>query len=386
MNKKINLLIMPTDICNMNCVYCFHEAHHENSGKMELRDLRRLYDITFKAYSDVTIIWHGGEPLVMGLDFYKEALAMQKEYSATVRNRMQSNLTLLTDELAKFLCENNVGIGTSFDGVANSSTRGHTEEILKGRERILKYHKSCGFIMVISRKNIDHLIESYQFFKSLSASFTMNPYVSTGFPEDSSLRLNPSHAVMRLKEFFDYWLHDVTCCIHIDYFERIINFLICGEKTVCKYNSCLGKWAGIRYNGEITPCNRYFPKQYSYGNIWDYDCLSSAFESPGFQNLLVDAIARREKCKSCIAFPLCSGGCNNVALNENGVSENGGDSCLIFQEIYQYVVESTIFHAKKIRNGTSTDLYNPIFVSLLHRKRKSNADFHYDVYHSPTTL
>ena len=70
---------------------------------MTLETLRRLYDSVFASYNDVLFIWHGGEPLCMGLDFYKQALAMQRDYeNVHIENRMQSNLTLLTDEMADF--------------------------------------------------------------------------------------------------------------------------------------------------------------------------------------------------------------------------------------------------------------------------------------------
>jgi uncharacterized protein len=365
--KKMNLLVMPTDICNMNCIYCFHSAHHEKIGKMSLKTLKKLYDITFSEYSEVTIIWHGGEPLVMGLDFYKKAIKMQKEYDVIIKNRMQSNLTLLSDDMSKFLCDNNIGVGTSFDGCKNDLTRGFSKEIIEGRNKILKNGKQCGFIMVVSSKNIDNLIESYEYFKSIGANYTINTYVPNRNQKEDILKLNATHTIERIEEFFDYWIYDKECNIHIDYFERIINFLLTGKKGVCKYNSCLGKWVGIRYNGDIVPCNRYFPDKYSYGNVWDYNNLSSAFESSGFGNILSEAISRREKCKQCIAFPLCSGGCNNVAFNENGIDENGGDSCVIFREIYRYVIEKTIQYIKS--TDKDNNKYNPIFISTLKKKQ-----------------
>lgn len=377
--EKINLLVMPTDVCNMNCIYCFHSEHHEKKGKMSYDTLRKLYNIAFLEYREVSIIWHGGEPLVMGLDFYKMAIEMQKEYNCNITNRMQSNLTLLTDEFAKFLCENNVGIGTSFDGCQNDITRGFTQKILDGRTKILHNHKRCGFIMVVSKVNIDTLINSYEYFKSINANFTLNTYVPCGNEKDEFLKLDIRQTIDKIKELFDYWLKDINCQIHIDYFERIIRFLITGEKNICKYNSCLGKWVGIRYNGDIVPCNRYFPNDYCYGNVQNYDKLSDAFESEGFRKILSASISRREKCKLCIAFPLCSGGCNNVALNENGINDNNGDSCKIFREVYQYIVETTI---ELIRNGDFS-IYNPIFASIVKVKKiRGFTDFHYDVYHN----
>lgn len=100
LSNHLSILIMPTDICNMNCVYCFHNSHHEKAGKMSLDTLKKLYDITLNEYEQVTFIWHGGEPLVMGLTFFQSAIEMQKEYkNVKIQNRMHSNLTLLTDEL-----------------------------------------------------------------------------------------------------------------------------------------------------------------------------------------------------------------------------------------------------------------------------------------------
>lgn len=378
-SKKINLLVMPTDECNMNCIYCFHSPHHEKNGKMSLETLEKLYEITFKDYSEVSIIWHGGEPLLMGLEFYKEAINKQKKYShIKIENRMQSNLTLLTDDFADFLCENNISIGASFDGIMNEKLRGNTEKILDARNKLIQRNKTCGFIMVLSQKNIDTLIDSYEFFKKIKANYTFNTYVSTPSIINNELELEPTYTAKRIIEFFDYWLHDYNSNIHVDYFERIIRFIVTGEKSVCKYNSCLGKWMGIRYNGDIVPCNRFFPKQYYYGNIWEYDMISSAFKSEGFKRILSEAIERREKCKNCVAFSICSGGCNNVAYNENGIENNGGSSCLIFKTVYRYIVRRIIALCKMSEYNSC---YNPNVISIINSvKRNNKKNFHYDFY------
>ena len=162
--EHINILVMPTDACNMDCVYCFHTTHQSGIDFMSIETVKQILDITTPFYKRVNLIWHGGEPLLLGLDFYKEVVRLQK--------------------LA-----------------------------------------SC-------------------------------------------------------------------------------------------YTSCMGRWIGIRYNGEIGPCNRYFPAEYSYGNVYDYSSIGDAFESAGFMNLLSKAIIRREKCKACEIYHFCNGGCNNTAMNE----------------------------------------------------------------------
>lgn len=339
-NNKLNVLIMPTDECNMNCVYCFHHKYHHGCQKMTIETLTKLYDIVFKSYDNVAFVWHGGEPLIMGLDFYKKAIELQKKYNAKIENRMQSNITLLDNGMTQFLCENNIEIGTSFDGSLNYMTRGKSNIILDKRKMILQHGGSCGIIMVVSSININNLVESYILFKKMRANYTINFYVPSKNTNNDKLILNPYLTINKMIELYDYWIKDTEGTISIGYFERIISFIMSGKKTVCKYNSCIGKWIGVRYNGDITPCNRYFPEKYNYGNISEYDDICQAFNSEGFKRLLKDAIIRRNKCKNCSIYDFCSGGCNNVAYNENDVTENNGPTCIITRSIYDYIYNS----------------------------------------------
>lgn len=366
----------------MNCVYCFHHNYHENSGKMTIETLRKVYDSVFAAYNHVLFIWHGGEPLCMGLDFYKKALEMQKEYkNVHIENRMQSNLTLLNDEIADFLCENRIGIGASYDGVENDNLRGNTDKILEGRKKIIDRGRNCGFIMVLSKKNLHSIIESYEQFKKMKASFNINTYVATTAENNNELELDVDETVERLKELFDYWVEDKECNIHVDYFERIFRFILYGEKSVCKYNSCLGKWLGIRHDGSIVPCNRYFPEEFALGNVWNYSKISDAFNSQGFKRLLSCAIERRYKCQKCEIYSYCTGGCNNVALNENGITNNDGTTCKITKQMFQYVVEYIKSNEKK----GITEYKNPMLRKLYSRK-KANRGYHYDVHHDSSAI
>ncbi len=338
--KKINILVMPTDSCNMKCMYCFHECYHSSNDGMTLRTIDRLFDIVCNNCNNVQFIWHGGEPLLMGYDFYKYVFEKQKSYQGTkIKNSMQSNLTLLTDELADLLCDNSVGMGTSFDGVLNEELRGNTTAILEGRQKIIQRGGSCGVIMVVSNKNIDTLLDSYELFKKKCINYGMNTYVSRGAEYDKPFILEASKAILRFKELFDIWIDDQGCNIHVDFYERILRYISSGNKTVCKNTSCIGRWMGVRFDGTIVPCNRYFPDEYNYGNIWDYNSIFEAFDSSGAIKLIGEAIERRRKCMSCEAYGLCEGGCNNVAYNEGDIKTNGGNTCVIFREIYMYINE-----------------------------------------------
>lgn len=166
--NSLSILVVPTDICNMNCKYCYHEAHFAEHTMMADEVLEKLMAVTIPNYQKIHFIWHGGEPLIMGLGFYRKVLQLQKKYSNNgqkIQNSIQTNLTLLDDNWVDFFIENKFGIGSSFDGVCNDCTRGKSEQILAGRKKITDRGWHCGNIMVVSKLNIFSLKSSYEFFK-----------------------------------------------------------------------------------------------------------------------------------------------------------------------------------------------------------------------------
>lgn len=362
--EHINLLVMPTDACNMNCVYCFHKPYSSDYGKMSIATVKQLLDITATHYKYINLIWHGGEPLLMGLNFYQEVLKLQHSYPCQINNSIQSNLTLLTPEMADFFAENNFDISGSYDGTCNDQTRGRSSDILSARQMMIDRQKRCGFIMVVSGLNVDHLIDSYLFFKELDINFSLNLYLDQKGCPIGSLQLDANTAIYRLNELFDYWASDVSGKTHISYFKNILDFILFQKKSLCSFTSCLGRWLGVHFDGSLSPCNRHFPAEYSLGNIYDYNDIGEAFESSGFQLLLQEAIARREKCKKCEIYDLCNGGCNNVALNENGLKNNGGVSCQILKEVYSHILE----FVNSVSANCHDDELNPLLVDMLKSK------------------
>jgi len=330
--------MIPTNYCNMKCKYCFFDKKSISENRMSISTLKQVMKIILPYYDRVSFVWHGGEPLSMGIDFYKSVIDIQKEYqnkcNVKIKNTIQSNLTLLNKEYAEFLVLNHFGVGGSYDGINNELTRGKTNKILQGRQIYEDAGGHCGLIFVASKLTVDTFIDSYNWFKSQHINFKVNPYLGA----DMDLMLDYPYYTQKLIELFQYWALDTDTPISISIYDWIIDFILFQKKHVCSYTSCLGKWASINYSGTIKPCNRYFPDEYSFGNIFDYDRFDQAFDSPGFKELIIQSIKRREKCKECRIFDYCSGGCNYVAMTENGGIENNlGNHCECLLELYDYI-------------------------------------------------
>ncbi len=375
--KHITVLIMPTDYCNMNCIYCFNSRRTKEKKVISLDTVKKIFSATIPFYERIRFVWHGGEPLSMGLDFYKAAVRMQKEMNingADIENSIQSNLTLLTDEYVKFFIEEKFNLGGSFDGTHNELTRHNSQGILRGRETAQKQGLRVGFICVVQSKNIDCLIDDYNWFKSKGINYTLNQYLSASSGEQDELFVPAQKYIHRICELFDYWVQDHSCNIQISYFNELVTYMLFKDKSLCCYNSCMGKHVGIHHNGDIYNCNRDFSEEYCYGNIYDYEDIRECFSSKGFNAMLKKAVKRRYSCKeSCEIYDFCSGGCNNCSSICGDIAECNEYVCETTKGIYKHIEKR--LEDLVLLSDEEVDRLNPILSKWLRtyheNKRKS---------------
>ena len=342
-SKYINIMIIPTNYCNMNCLYCFNSRCTDHKDIMSRDVLKKIYDITLPRFESVNFLWHGGEPLAAGKEFYEYAFELQENYKelpVRIRNSIQTNLTLMSEEMASFLIDHNVYLGSSFDGInSNERTRHNTDQILRGYEIYSKQGGRAGFIYVVQSYNINDLIDDYEWFKSKGINYTIHQYMAP-YKENDILYVPPERYAEKVCQLFDTWFFDRNCNINISYFEMLINYIVYHKKQLCSTNSCIGKHIGIYPNGDIYNCNRDFPREYCFGNVNDYEDIRECFDSPGFQNLLEAAFIRREKCRDkCEFFHFCAGGCNSDALMGGSISDANKDVCIGLKMIYRYICD-----------------------------------------------
>ena len=143
-NDLISIIVKPTNACNLRCKHCYHAGTGYDNEQMSDKMLEKVISSSVPHFSGIHYIWHGSEPLSMPLTFYKRALELEQKYkhnpNQNINNSMQSNGTYVTEDVAKFIADNNILIGFSFEGPYNDFLRSHTNMTLKGYENLKKYN------------------------------------------------------------------------------------------------------------------------------------------------------------------------------------------------------------------------------------------------------
>lgn len=374
--NAVGILIMPTDYCNMNCLYCFN-MRKTNSEK-EIMSEEMLYKImkSIVPYFDrIRFIWHGGEPLSAGIDFYKTAVQYQNKFAEDVDicNSLQSNMMLFTDDYINFFIKNNFKIGASYDLSANDVTRRNSQAAVDTIRKVNVQGLKTAVISVVNNYNIQHLIEDYEWCKNENLSYTLNVYQTNKENRRcNELAIDEKVYIEKICDFFDYWMEDDSCNISIRYFNTFVDFIILNIRSLCCYNSCLGRHLAILNDGRVFACNRDFPDEYCFGNINDYNSdIRRAFDSEGFARLLKATVERRDNCKTCEIFHFCGGGCVSNAILDGDISLNMGYNCTVLIPIFKHI-ERNLKQVIDLPNEQLKSDFNPKIVNAIMKRRGIN--------------
>lgn len=361
----LTLILKPTNACNMRCRHCYHEEKGYDSSIMPFSLIEKLFNLIKNRVEHLTIIWHGGEPLMVGLDYFKQAIIIENDIlkEHDVKNSIQTNASLLTENFIDFFNNYHFNIGVSFDGQFNDLLRDKTAIVEKNIELLKSKEANFGALTVITAQTLDKLIDIYNYFKLHNINYKFAYIFESGSAKyNKHLLINEVEYVKNVRCFFDYWVSDESCNIHVDNFEKFVNMCLFKGVGECEYSSCLFHFLGVDSKGQLYPCGRSYSNEYNLGNVNDYAAIDEIFESLAYKNILLSSINRREKCKQmCDEFIYCQGGCNNNAIMENGIQNNNGFSCKTFRQIFSYIKQ----RVEQIQKNQLVAL-NPYLNNLLH--------------------
>ena len=330
------VVFKPSLKCNIKCKHCYVGDERSNYENMSLQD---AVTVLSKIPAGSEVIFHGGEPMLMGLDFYRHLVA---KFESKFRFSMQSNLMLAHAGWANFIKDDlNGRISTSFDVVGTMrpvSKVGWMEKLLLLKE----YDISPYVVSVLSKENQDHALQMYRFFSSLGSSFRINYVENIGYAGLNglnSLRHDTMKYAQALIDVFDVWFMNPDANILVDPCAEILSFFLLGSSAKkCPFtSSCAQHLISVNPDGSVFPCGGFDTfHSFRYGNLITQsldEVLSSSVRFAACERLLY----LPEKCQSCYYFPICEGGCRLEAYSYYGDMHRETSMCEEYRMLFSHI-------------------------------------------------
>ena len=329
--------------CNQDCTYCYYLDKAVQYGGREavmpdalLEEYIRQY-IQANAVDTVTFCWHGGEPLLLGLDFYRKAVAFQKEYSEGKRviNTIQTNATLIGEDWCRFFRDNDFLVGVSLDGPKDihdsfRHDKGGRPTWDKGMASVNMLRRNgveFNTLSVVNKRCEGRGKEIYRFFKSIGSRYMQFlPAVEhvvdkPGFhrpvivsPQTEGARLAPWSVSAKgygrfLCDIFDEWVVQDVGNWFVQMFDATLaNY--CGvQPGVCSMGETCGDCLVVEHNGDVYNCDHFVYPKYLLGNIKERPLADIYNDPKRFQFGVAKRATLPKDCMGCKFYFACRGEC-----------------------------------------------------------------------------
>jgi uncharacterized protein len=367
-----HLLVKPTGaVCNQNCYYCFYhpkESLYPGSQFHMSEDLLKVSIqqlIAAHQTREVTLSWQGGEPTIMGLDFFRKAVHYAESYKKPGQKlvyTLQTNGALLDDEWCKFFKEHHFLVGLSMDGPQElhdlyrvDKTGGTFKKVMQGWEYLKKHDVDVNILCAVHAGNELSGLDVYGFFRdTLGATFIQFiPIVMAAAspPQNPNHTLNPSVNPERfgqfLMEIFDEWFGRDNGRVFVQAFDVALGNWI-GLPTLCAHAPTCGRSLVLEHNGDLYSCDHFVDPEHRLGNIRNTSMLDLVASDQQLQ-FGQDKLDRLPQyCRDCEVFSLCYGGCPKDRIiktpdNEPGLNYLCAGYKAFFRHITPYLKEMARF-------------------------------------------
>jgi len=318
-------------ICNLDCHYCYYlkKEHLYPDGESfrmpdDILEEYIIQHINASPNPVISFSWHGGEPTVLGLDYFRKIVALQRKHqpsSRRITNGMQTNGTLLDEEWCRFLTEEGFAVGLSLDGPKELHdryrvTKDHKptyEQTMRGYRLLQQHRIYCDILCVVNAHNVRYPTEVYRFFKQIKAQYvTFLPMVDPQPDAESGV----SHITVSAEAWgvflctiFDEWKSRDIGMVKVQIFEEAARTAFGQEHSLCIFRPTCGDVPVIEHNGDFFSCDHFVDAEHCLGNIRETP-LVDLLESPAqraFGQAKLETLPRY--CRECEVRAMCNGGC-----------------------------------------------------------------------------
>lgn len=355
----MTIIIKPTFNCNFRCSYCYLTNNVKSDTLiMNYKDAENLISqiVTFckkNSRRRLTIIWHGGEPLLWGIENYRSIFAFAAQLTDDIRIRhcLQTNLSLINEDYIDLFKKYNVRIGFSLDGPKDINDRyrkridgrGTVDTIIRNLYKCRDAGLNVGAIVVASSVLKNRIPELYRFICEYKLNFKFNPLFLAGEASNcQNLSLTPLEYAQMSNELFDLWFFDKEHHIKESTFEDIASAFLTENKITkgCMFSrNCQDNFLAISPRGDVFPCGRFCDTDptHSYGNINEEaleDILNRRKESSQYKRA---EFISKSGCRECSFFDICHGGCLHDGYLNGGNFESKTFLCAAYKIIFGHI-------------------------------------------------
>ena len=371
--KPLYVMLKPAGAhCNLACKYCYYleknklyptAQRHLMSNEM-LEQFTREY-IEAQTMNQVLFTWHGGEPLLRSIDFYRKALSLQQKYAGGRRidNVIQTNGTLLTDEWCEFFAQNHWLVGISIDGPQpdhdhyrlTAAGKPSWKKVMQGIKLLKKHGVEWNAMAVVNAYNANHPLEFYRFFKENGCQFLQfTPIVerltrhedgrtlaSLADKDEISLSeasVTPEQWGYFLSAIFDEWVRKDVGKIFVEIFDCTLANWMGISPGICAYSKECGHAGVMEHNGDVYSCDHFVFPEYKLGNIRDHSLIDMLYgeQQQEFSRLKHSSLPRQ--CKECDMEFACHGECPKNRFMKDKYGDSGLNYlCPGYYHYYQHV-------------------------------------------------
>jgi uncharacterized protein len=332
--------------CNLDCTYCYYlhkvEFYPDEKRFRMSPDVLETFIRDYIAsqsragLKDIQFAWQGGEPTLLGLDYFKTIVALQRRYCPpghTISNALQTNGTLLDDDWARFLHEERFLVGLSLDGPPrlhdhyrrDRRDQPSSSRVLAGWERLVRHGVDTNVLCTVNARNADYPLEVYRYFREMGVEFVqfipiverIGPHGELAGPpggDDDDFAVAPwSVAPAQYGRFlcaiFDEWVRHDVGRVFVQLFDLQLGVWAGQPASLCVYAPTCGSGLALEHNGDVYACDHYVYPDYRLGNVTQTP-IGALASLPQQRRFGLDKADRLPAaCKTCKWRFACHGGC-----------------------------------------------------------------------------
>ncbi len=377
--SKFGLLIKPTgSICNLACEYCFYlskeklylESHFRMSQQTLLSCIRQLAES--ESINDITLAWQGGEPTLMGLEFFRDVIKFQQEYKRlgiTFQNTLQTNGVLLDDAWCDFFHKHNFLIGLSLDGPQklhdryrkDKKTNPTFKRVIRGVDYLKKNRVDFNVLTTVHAANAPYPLEVYHFLRDEVGAQYIQFIPIVEFKKQywekkekvvTDRSVAPKQYGLFLKTVFDEWVSRDVGRVFVQLFDVALEKWVGMPSGLCIFSPTCSTTPVLEHNGDVYTCDHFVEPDNLLGNINKTSIvdLITSDQLEKFSSNKKNSLP--QFCKDCDVFFACHGECPKNRVVQTQSSESGINYlCDAYRDFFHYIDEPMSVMAGLLQRG-----------------------------------